>query len=63
MTCLSLCNTQARAVNLIHAILCDDEGVTFDMSLCNTQVRAVNLIPAILCDEEGVTQTRNRQGS
>ena len=28
LTCLSLCNTQARAVNLIHAILCDDEGVT-----------------------------------
>jgi len=27
-TCLSLCNTQARAVNLIPAILCDDEGVT-----------------------------------
>jgi len=25
---LSLCNTQARAVNLIHAALCDDEGVT-----------------------------------
>jgi len=24
LTCLSLCNTQARAVNLI---LCDDEGV------------------------------------
>ena len=28
LTCLSLCNTQARTVNLIHAILCDDEGVT-----------------------------------
>ena len=28
LTCLSLCNTQARAVNLIHAVLCDDEGVT-----------------------------------
>jgi len=28
ITCLSLCNTQARAVNLIHAVLCDDEGVT-----------------------------------
>ena len=28
LTCLSLCNTHARAVNLIHAILCDDEGVT-----------------------------------
>jgi len=28
LTCLSLCNTQARAVNLIHAILCNDEGVT-----------------------------------
>ena len=27
LTCLSLCNTQARAVNLIHAVLCDDEGV------------------------------------
>jgi len=55
LTCLSLCNTQARAVNLIHAILCDDEGVTLDVSLCNTQARAVNLIPAILCDDEGVT--------
>jgi len=28
LTCLSLCNTQARAVNLIPAILCSDEGVT-----------------------------------
>jgi len=28
VTRLSLCNTQARAVNLIHAVLCDDEGVT-----------------------------------
>jgi len=28
LTCLSLYNTQARAVNLIHAVLCDDEGVT-----------------------------------
>jgi len=28
LTCLSLCNTQARAVNLIHAVRCDDEGVT-----------------------------------
>jgi len=28
LTCLSLCSTQARAVNLIHAVLCDDEGVT-----------------------------------
>jgi len=28
LTCLSLCNTQARAVNLIHAVLCDDEGIT-----------------------------------
>jgi len=28
LTCLSLCNTQARAVNLIHAVLCDVEGVT-----------------------------------
>ena len=28
LTCLSLCNTQARAVNLIHAVLSDDEGVT-----------------------------------
>jgi len=28
LKCLSLCNTQARAVNLIHAVLCDDEGVT-----------------------------------
>ena len=28
LTCLSLCNTQARAVNLIHAVLCDDEGAT-----------------------------------
>jgi len=28
LTCLSLCNTQARAVNLIHSILCDDEGGT-----------------------------------
>ena len=27
LKCLSLCNTQARAVNLIHAVLCDDEGV------------------------------------
>jgi len=26
LTCLSLCN--AQAVNLIHAVLCDDEGVT-----------------------------------
>ena len=30
LTCLPLCNTQARTVNLIHAILCDDEGVTQD---------------------------------
>ena len=28
LTCLSLCNTQPRAVNLIDAVLCDDEGVT-----------------------------------
>ena len=28
LTCLSLCNTQARTVNLIHAILCDVEGDT-----------------------------------
>jgi len=28
LMCLSLCNTQARTVYLIHAILCDDEGVT-----------------------------------
>jgi len=28
LTCLSLSNTQARAVNLIHDVLCDDEGVT-----------------------------------
>jgi len=28
LTCLSLCNTQARAVNPIHALLCDDIGVT-----------------------------------
>jgi len=28
LTCLSLCNIQARAVNLIPALLCDDEGVT-----------------------------------
>jgi len=28
LTCLSLCNTQAWTVNLIHAILCNDEGVT-----------------------------------
>jgi len=28
LRCLSLCNTQARAVNLIHAVLCDVEGVT-----------------------------------
>jgi len=28
LTFLSLCDTQARAVNLIHAVLCDDEGVT-----------------------------------
>ena len=28
LTCLSLCSTQARAVNLIHAVLCDVEGVT-----------------------------------
>ena len=27
-TSRSLCYTQARAVNLIHAVLCDDEGVT-----------------------------------
>jgi len=33
LTCLSLCNTQARAVNLIHGILWDDEGVTLDVSL------------------------------
>ena len=49
LTCLSLCNTQARVVNLIHAILCDDEGLTLDVSLCNTQARAVNLIPATVC--------------
>ena len=28
LTCLSLCSTQARAADLIHAVLCDDEGVT-----------------------------------
>ena len=28
LTCLSLCNTHTRAVNLIHAVVCDDEGVT-----------------------------------
>jgi len=28
LTCLSLYNTQARTVNLIHTILCDDEGAT-----------------------------------
>jgi len=28
LTCLSLCSTQARTVNLIQAILCGDEGVT-----------------------------------
>jgi len=28
LRCLSLCNTQAPAVNLIHAVLCDVEGVT-----------------------------------
>jgi len=28
LTCLSLCNILARTVNLIHAILCDDEGDT-----------------------------------
>jgi len=28
LICLLLCNTQARAMNLIHAVLCDDEGVT-----------------------------------
>jgi len=28
LRCLSLCNTQAPAVNLIHAVLCDDEGIT-----------------------------------
>jgi len=57
LMCLSLCNTQAWPVNLIHAILCNDEGITLDVSLCNTQARAVNLIPGILCDDEGVTQT------
>jgi len=28
LKCLSFCNTQARVVNLIPAILCDDVGVT-----------------------------------
>jgi len=28
LRCLSLCNTQAPAVNLIHDVLCDVEGVT-----------------------------------
>jgi len=28
LRCLSLCNTQVQAVNLIPATLCDDEGVT-----------------------------------
>ena len=28
LTFLSLCNTQARPVNLIHTVLCDDAGVT-----------------------------------
>ena len=28
LRCLSLCDTQAPAVNLIHAVLCDVEGVT-----------------------------------
>jgi len=28
LSCLSLCNTQARTVNLLQAIPCDDEGVT-----------------------------------
>jgi len=27
LTCLSLCNTQARAVNLIRTVLCDDEAL------------------------------------
>jgi len=58
LRCLSLCNTQARAVNLIHTILRVDEGPTLDVSLGNTQARAVNLIPAILCFDEDVTQAR-----
>ena len=33
-------------MNLIHAVLCDDEGVTLDVSLCNTQEQA-----AIYCLE------------
>ena len=28
LRCLSLCNTQAPVVNLIHTVLCDVEGVT-----------------------------------
>jgi len=58
LTCLSLCNTHARAVNLTHAVLCDDEGVTLAVSLWNTQAHAVNLIPAILCNDGGVIQAR-----
>jgi len=56
LTCLSLCNTQARAVNLFHAFLCDDEGVALAVSRYNTQARSVNLIPALLHDDEDVTQ-------
>jgi len=58
LRCLSLCNTQARAVNLIQAILRVDEGAALDVSLGNTQARAVNLIPAILGVDEDVTQAR-----
>jgi len=58
LRCLSLCNTQTRAVNLIHAILCFDEGATLDVSLGNTQARAVNLIPGLLCVDEDVTLVR-----
>jgi len=55
LRCRSLFNTQARAVNQIHAVLCDDEGVTLDVSLWRTQARAVNLIPTVLWDDGGIT--------
>jgi len=45
-------------VNLIHAILCDDEGVALAVSRYNTQARAVNLIPALLRKDADVTQAR-----
>ena len=55
LTCLSLCNTHAQAVNLIHSVLCDDEGVTQALRLLETrnrqgswEVTLYTLLPRVL---------------